>query len=158
MEYCAFVVARTIDIETAPLTPSIARRFTSAQSSDSWCWGIGPCDSRASRSGFSQCLGCFTSVFPLSILDGDCFSPSSTWSVAFLRADTQAGGATRRIAHLEILQAIVQGLQHGEHGLVGAFSAASVSCSAIMHRAPLNRNPWNRSYHRTSIIHIVLFH
>ena len=25
------------------------------------------------------------------------------------------------------------------------FPAASVSCSAIMHRTPLNRNPWNRS-------------
>jgi hypothetical protein len=30
----------TIDIETAPLTPSIARRFTSARSSDGWCWGL----------------------------------------------------------------------------------------------------------------------
>ena len=99
MEHCAFVVAHTIDIETAPLTPSIARRFTSAQSSDSWCWGIGPCDSRASRSGFSRCLGCFTSVFPFSVLDGDCFSLSSTWSVAFLGADTQTG-ALREELHI----------------------------------------------------------
>jgi hypothetical protein len=40
MEYCVFVIAPTIDIETAPLTPSIARRFTSARSGDSWCWGL----------------------------------------------------------------------------------------------------------------------
>jgi hypothetical protein len=37
--------------------------------------------------------------FPFSVLDGDCFSSSSTWSLAFLRADTQVGGVTRRIAH-----------------------------------------------------------
>lgn len=158
MERCASVVARTIDIETAPLTPSIARRFTSAQSSDCWCWGIGPCDSRASRSGFPRCLGCFTSGFPLCVLDGDCFSPSSTWSLAFLRADTQVGGVTRRIAPLEILQAIVQGLQHGEHGLVGAFPQPAFrvrrSCTGRHSIETLG----TEVYHRTSIIHIVLFH
>jgi hypothetical protein len=108
-------------------------------------WGIGPCDLRASRSGFSRCLGCFTSVFP------------SVFSMATVSRLLQPGhlhsygqtlrlGASREELHiLEILQAIVQGSPAWRAWGWWGFPAASVSCSAIMHRTPLNRNPWNRS-------------
>ena len=139
------MVARTIDIETAPLTPSIARRFTSAQSGDSWYWGIGPCDLRASRSGFSRCLGCFTLVFP---------SMSSMATVSrFLQPGQSRSYEAKHSGWGGHANNCTFGDSAGNYpgfssmasmGWWG-FPAASVSCSAIMHRTPLNRNPWNRS-------------
>ena len=83
--------------------------------------------------------------FPFSVLDGDCFSSSSTWSLAFLRADTQVGGVTRRTAHFGDSAGNCPGFSSMASMGWWGFPAASVSCSAIMHRTPLNRNPWNRS-------------
>lgn len=123
-------------------------------------WGIGPCDLRASRSGFSRCLGCFTSVFPL------------VFSMATVSRLLQPGhlhsygqtlrlGASREELHtLEILQAIELSrvLQHGEHGAGGAFPQPVFrvrrSCTGRHSIETLG----TEVYHRTSIIHIVVFH
>jgi hypothetical protein len=86
-------------------------------------------------------------IFSLSVLGGECFLSSSTWSVAFLRADTQAGALRVELHFWRCLQAFVQVCSMGSMASMGkwGFPAASVSCSAIMHWPPLNRI---QAYHR----------
>jgi hypothetical protein len=69
--------------------------------------------------GFGDVSAVSPSFFPSVVLDGHCFLSSSTWSVALLRADTQAGALRVELHFWRFLQAIAQGLQHGEHGWVG---------------------------------------
>lgn len=153
MEYCVFVIAPTIDIETAPLTPSIARRFTSARSGDSWCRGLVHVIRVHLVADFGDVSAVSRCCFSLSVLDGDCFSSSSTWSLAFLRADTQAWALRVELHFWRFSASNCPGSPAWRAWMGGAFPAASVSCSAIMHWTPLNETLGNP---RTSINYIVL--